>query len=253
MPTRRRDLLIIGGAVAAAIALPPVLRHVSGRRFDFEPISGLPGFRRIDGQGVTLAVPVALLGIDRPTAEETRWVEVARRDPCRAVFGPGGWPEKGIVPVALFTDYNCPNCPEASALLRDLVRGGAAIAPVWHDYPILGPASERSARLAIAAGRQGAYDAAHRWLMHRALPPGPVGLRRMAEALALDAEQLAADAISGETAAILNRSRAAAAILGIAGTPSIVVGQTRVTGNLGAEAMQRLIALEAAETGTPCG
>lgn len=253
MPARRRDLLIIGGAVAAAIALPPVLRRVRQETFDFEPISGLPGFRRIEGQGVTLAGPVALLGIDRPEAAELRAIEAARRDPCGAAFGAGGWPRGGAVPVALFTDYNCPNCPEASRLLRRLLDKGAPIRAVWHDLPILGPASERGARLAVAARRQGAYDAAHRWLMHRALPPGPVGLRRMAEALALDPGQLAEDAASGETSADLARSRAAAAVFGVAGTPGFVIGRTRVIGNLPMRAMERLIALEAQQADPPCG
>ncbi len=252
MSTRRSDFLIIGGAIAVAVATPPLLRRVQRSRLAFEPIAQLPGFRKIEGQGVTLSGPVVLVGIDRPSQAEDRAIEAAMADPCTAAFGAQGWPKGGPLPIAVFSDYNCPNCPQASAQLRQLQSSGAAVRIVWHDLPILGPASERAARLAVAAGMLGAYEAAHGWLMHRAIPPGPAGARRLAAAISLDEHDLARLAQGPDVAARLAKTRAAAAAFGVLGTPTMIVGRTRVTGTLPDETLEKLIKREISEVTPLC-
>ena len=63
MPMRRRDVLIAAGAVGLAIAAPRAARLFKPP-FDFEPIPGLPGFRRLTGGPLSAAGDVFLAGIE---------------------------------------------------------------------------------------------------------------------------------------------------------------------------------------------
>jgi protein-disulfide isomerase len=101
-----------------------------------------------------------------------------------------------------------------------------------------------AARVAIAAGFQGAYEPVHMHLMRTVLPPGPGPIRRLAERFALDPEQLAVDTRSARVTAELDRSKAVASVFGLFGTPSIIVGSTIVIGYIRKQSMHELIEIE---------
>ena len=88
--------------------------------------------------------------------------------------------------------------------------------------------------------------------MTKVLPPGPTGLRRMAQELDLDPDQLIADANSSAVAAELRRARALAGALGVIGTPTTVVGRTIVVGSITASSLEQLIELEQSDPILPC-
>jgi hypothetical protein len=111
---RRRDLLIVLAAVGAAVALPPYLRRRAGI-FEFEPIPGLPGFRRLPTGAVSggSGSDFILTGLTPTSPQQADLRRKVAQDPCKAVFGAKGW-AAGDLPVAVFTDYNCPYCPTLS-------------------------------------------------------------------------------------------------------------------------------------------
>lgn len=248
MPLRRRDLLIAAGLVGATIALPRLVR-LTGPEFSFEPIPGLPGFRRLSA-GSLSGVQVALAGIEPANEHSLRRQQSIANDPCGAGFGEQ---PPGLVPVAVFTDYNCPYCPTLSGMVIDLIATGAPIAVTWHDLPVLGPRSVAAARAAIAAGRQDRYLPVHEHLMHRVLRPGPQALRDLARRFGMDPEQFLRDEASPETRERLAHSNAVAAGFGIIGTPSTLVGRTLVIGRIDRGRLERLIALEQQAGAMPCG
>lgn len=249
---RRRDLLVVGAAVALAVALPPLLRR-RGEPFAFEPIPGLPGFRRLPTGSISggSGGDFILTGMSPATPRQTALRRAVAADPCGAVFGADGWPE-GDLPVAVFTDYNCPYCPTLSALVIDLIDSGAPIAVTWHDLPILGPRSQAAARAAIAAGQQGQYLPVHDRLMQSVLRPGPAALRQLADQFGLDPDRLQDDASSPATETRLEQSAAIAAVFGIVGTPAILVGSTLVVGDISRDDLSRLIELERAAPFAAC-
>ncbi|MEX0339708.1 MAG: DsbA family protein [Arenibacterium sp.] len=237
---RRRDALIAAAAVISVVTAPRLIERFRDE-FAFEPMPRLPGFRRLQTGSVSSLDP-ALIGVDAPSPQQIEMRHLALQGPCNAVFGP--LPEDGAVPVAVFTDYNCPFCPQASEEIVELVAEGAPVRISWHDYPVLGPRSEAAARVAIAAGKQGAYAPVHLHLMRSVLKPGPRAIRRLAEDFGLDPEQLAEDAESPETTVELERTKAAASVFGLFGTPSIIVGHTVVVGHLRKQSMKKLIEME---------
>ncbi|MBJ6372093.1 DsbA family protein [Sedimentitalea arenosa] len=247
---KRRDVLILAGLAAVVVALPRA-RRLGEPEFEFETIPGLAGFRRLSGGSVS-SLPIALVGIDTLSAEQNALRRAIASSPCDSLWHDGGAPAPGIVPVAVFTDYNCPYCPTLSETVIALQEAGEPIAVRWQDLPLLGPRSEDAARAALAAERQDAYLPLHRHLMRSTLRPGEAQLGTLAESFGLEPSQFVEDAASEEVAARIERSRALADVFGIVGTPSLVVGRTLVVGTIEERDLRRLIALEAAMPPGPC-
>ena len=260
---RRRNLLRAGLALFMVAGLGGGWAVFSGRGREIGPleeIPGLPGFLRAGGGPVSrrgdfligIAPPPGEEGADpaaRAAAETAARAEreVLLRDPCAALFDPP--PPPGIVPIAFFTDYNCPYCRVMTGVLSRLEADpGAGVKIYRHELAILGEASEMAARGAIAARRQGAGEPFHRRLMRSRFLADENYMRRLAEGMGLDAEQLLTDMASPETGAEIARTRALARILAINGTPGLVVGRIVVVGEI---APARLEALIAHERGAP--
>ena len=236
---RRRDLLI-GATLIGGVALLRQAALTMGPDFTFSPLPHLPGFRSVTGGAASSPGP-ALVGLDRPSPRQMRHRATVRANPCRALFGTV---PAGSVPIALFTDYNCAYCPEVSRLVDRIDGEGTGLHVVWHDLPILGPRSVAAARAAAAAGRQGAYMPAHRVLMDGILPPGPAALRRLATDLGIDADRFLAEIDGSDVSETLERTDATATVVGIAGTPALMIGRTLWVGSIDADRLTRLIAIE---------
>ncbi len=152
---RRAALL---GALAAAVgawwAWPSVAQLFVGD-FDFEPLDDPRGFRRI-AAGETSGMPSPFFGLEAPDAQrQATPEEEVRADLCAGLFG--GSPPAGVVPIASFSDYNCPFCRVLTEILSNLEeRAGGGVRITWHEWPRLGPTSVSAARAALAADMQGA-------------------------------------------------------------------------------------------------
>lgn len=239
--TKRRDLLIWGGALVAGVGLSTWIRN---RRapLTFTPLETPAGFRMLDGQpGGASGIGAALFaGLDAPRPQDTDRFNSVSADPCAALFGT----PDDTLPVAVFSDYFCPYCARHSRVLEELAANRNDIRLILHEWPILTPRSEELARLALAARKQGDTWAAHHWLMTHALPPGPAGARRFAEALALDADQLMRDAGSAETSRHIATSGALARLFRLSGTPGTVAGRTLILGAVEPDVLDQIIDLE---------
>lgn len=247
---KRRDLLVFGGIIAGIASVQAVIRRWPAS-FEFSDIKGLPDFRVLELGAASLVADPLFVGLERPSDEARALQDQVRAAPCPAVFGPPTWSTDKI-PLTVFSDYYCPNCPALSRTVRTLEREGAPIHVRWTDLPILGPRSEDAARLALAAQQQDAHGAAHDFLMSRPVPPGPVGARIVAEALGLDSTRLAADAHGPKTQEQLDQANAIAAVFGIFGTPATLVGRTLVIGRIEKRDLNRLIRLEIEEGAFGC-
>ncbi len=247
---RRRDALWIMGALGVAVAIPPVLRRIP-TSFTFEPIAGFDGFRRVQGGAVSGGVdPFFGLGARLPD-QEALPLEMSK-DPCLSLFGPLGWDEN-TVPVAIFSDFNCPYCKDLERRLIALRDGGAPIRLVWHEMPLLGQSSYRSARAVLAARFLGREDAARQYLQNTPLRPGPTALAAMADHLQVPDDMLLREFDGARVSAALTESLSLGQRLGIPGTPGTVIGRTLVIGAIKDADIKALIDLERATPQTACG
>ncbi len=249
-PPRRRRLVLAGGLGLLAVAgLGGGFRVFSGRGGEtgpLEEIPGLPGFLRAGGGAVSRRGDF-LIGIAPPEGPAAPGPQEIAADPCAALFSPP--PPPGVVPIAFFTDYNCPYCRVMTGILARLEADpGAGVRIYRHELAILGAASEMAARGALAARAQGAYDAFHRRLMRSRFLADANYMRALAEGMGLDAGRLLADMTTPETEAELARTKALARLLGINATPGLVVGRIVVVGEI---SPARLAALIEHERGAP--
>ena len=213
------------------------------------PDKGLPLPSRKIVEDIVRDYLLANPGVLREAADPSRQLVANVRDLRQEIVGQPGVPAEGdpsgSVTVVEFFDYGCRYCKRSMDAVRTaLDQPGVRVE--LREYPILGPGSERAARLALAADLQGRYLEAHNALMEREggyegedLP------EELASAVGLDAARLRADMASAEVAGRIAANRQLAGRLGVTGTPAFLfLGPTSVEvspGALDATRMAELI------------
>lgn len=171
-----------------------------------------------------------------------------------ALLNAPGFPYEGPpdapVTMLVFSDYACGVCRKVEPWWRAAVREAGDVRVVHRDWPILGPASVRAARVALAAGRQGLYAPVHQVLM-RTGQHHEAALRQAVVAAGGDWARLESD-LSKDSAAIdrlLARTAQDAFQLGFGGTPGYLIGPIRIAG--GASLRQFTEAIDRARVDRP--
>ncbi len=236
--------MAVGGALALGASASAVLRR--GPEFAFEDIPGLPGFRRLVAgdlsRGLNPLAAVDALRNSTAAASDTSLCEdlwqARDADDLR-------------VPVASFSDYNCPYCRILTPELASLETEGLIVV-TWHELPLLGDPSRIAARAALAADVQGQYIAFHNRLMRARFVPNTDYVLELATSTRLDLDRFRTDFFGTGVTTRIATSIALAEVLGLPGTPSLVVGRTVVIGAIPIPRLKRLISLEASEGTAPC-
>jgi protein-disulfide isomerase len=156
---------------------------------------------------------------------------------------PEGGNPAGDVTLVEFFDYNCPYCRSVAPTLVELRGADPGLRLVYKEFPILGPGSEAAARAALAAERQGKYQALHDALMQAREKLVEADVFGAAQAVGLDLDQLKRDMADPAIEAAIARNRALAAALGIDGTPGFVIADRVVPGALDRPTLEGLIAV----------
>ena len=239
-----RGLALGGGYLVAGRALPSLPWF--GDDFEFEDVERPAGFRRIRAGETTAGAFDPFAGIRSTDPAETAPPALAaiERDVCTALFE--GWsPGSGTVPVASFSDYNCPICRVTIRRIAqtEQVQDGTAEV-TWHELPILGETSVLAAKAALAANRQGAYAAFQDRLLRSSFQPTDGYIDALASDLGLDHDRLVSDMGSPDIEARIDRSLALRDVFGFRGTPALLVGRTVVEGDISETMLARLIEVE---------
>ncbi|MEV8467846.1 DsbA family protein [Fluviibacterium sp. DFM31] len=236
IPSNRRGFLALGGAVAL-LAGAPALWRVFAPGLSAPPHPSVPGFFQLEQGAVTGAFD-PLVGLQ----DGPRIAPAEITDLCAALFRA---PLEGRVPLAYFTDINCPFCRTMEPWITAL--DPATVAVTVHDLPLLGAASVAAARAIVAAEYQGAASKMRSRLHRTRFQPDPPYLTALAEGLGLDAPRLLQDMERPEVTARIATSLGLAARFQIPGTPALVVGSVLAVGNRSKAEVQSLI--DQAETG----
>ena len=161
-------------------------------------------------EATAAAVAQAALGRNRPALERDA------RDPV-------GGNAKGKVVLTEFFDYRCPYCKASAPELPALLKRHPDVRLVYKEFPILSPESDMAARLALAAGRQGKYEAAHQGLMKAPKLDDATTAAVLTQA-GVDVAKARVDAQSPEITAQIADIHALGREIGVTGTPAFIVG-----------------------------
>lgn len=216
-------------------------------QFDFVELDKPAGFRAIrseefsSGWDLLTGMPDGRISAVSPDGERIG------RGFCRALFKADAL-EPGVVPIAYFSDYRCPYCRVLSEQFAEIgAAAGDAVHIAWHEWPVLGRASEEAAKAALAARRQGAYAAFHRRLMDSRFVPTPAYLRNLSDEISLDGQRLLQDMEAPEVEREIAQTRELAKLFRFPGTPGLVVGRTVVIGAISETRLRALIERERQE------
>jgi protein-disulfide isomerase len=149
----------------------------------------------------------------------------------------------GDVTLVEFFDYRCGYCRIMAEPMQELIAQDPELRIVMKEFPILGPDSLLASRAALAAHRQGGYEAMH-WALLAANRIDEAVIRELAEDQGLDVDQLLADMQAEPVAAHIQENIRLAQGLNINGTPSFVIGQTVLPGAVPVERLVGLVAEE---------
>lgn len=185
------------------------------------------------------------------TAAEAQEAARARaqiqNDPVAPTFAPKGHD----VTLVMFTDYQCPFCRKVHPVLEELKRTDPKVRIVYRDWPIFGAPSVEAARAAIASTYQGKHTAFNDALMAM---PGKVssqGIRAAADKAGVDWTRLQADLAKHEDEidAALGRTSKYAAMMGLSGTPALLVGRYLIPGAIDIGSLREAVKLARANPG----
>ena len=211
----------------------------------YSDIPGLTPFRELTTAGSLSTASGLLTGLGAPApADTTQQARIAavRADPCSALFGPQADPR---LPIAFFSDFNCPNCRVLEAILtRYDAENPDTIRIIHHELPMLGADSVTASKAVLAADRQGGYDAMRNRLLRARLVSDVNLMLAIAKSVGLEGPRLLADMQSPALEAALDQSRAIANVFGFYGTPSTVIGRTVFLGALPEVDVRQIIADE---------
>ena len=206
----------------------PIIGDIFSGGFETTDIPNMPGFRKIGDGSISAAGFDPFLGVD------------PNRIPPSPLIGTISdnlhYEQGGGVPVAEFTDYNCPYCKILAEDVHALEETGA-ITLSLHHLPLLGDDSVAASRVALSVGD----PMFHRDLMSSRFRVTGDYARRLAQ----DQNRDIGPITQGD--AHIGRSKALAARFGIIGTPALVVGRTLVIGQISAPRLSRLVEIERKE------
>jgi len=245
-PWRRRA--IFAGSLLAVVGWVIGAPRLASRwptRLAFRGLPGLSPFRELETEG-TLSTGaglfVGLEGATPPDAAQDARIAAVRADPCKALFGQQ---TDSRLPVAFFSDFNCPNCRVLDAILLDYdAANPGTIRIIRHELPLLGAASTIASQAVLAADRQGGYQAMHDRLMRTRMVTDLKFVVAIADAAGLDGQRLVADMRTPEIASALEMSKAIASVFGFYGTPSTVIGHSVFMGAIPAADVAQIIEAE---------
>ena len=153
---------------------------------------------------------------------------------------------QGSFTIYEFTDYNCGYCKRVFQPLQDLLAEDDDIRLVVKEFPILSQTSVLAAQAGIAAQAQGVFPDFHAAMMTSRGAITMDSIIAAAQSAGADIDRLQEDMNSPVTAAIIDRTRAAAQALQISGTPGLVIGSQVIPGAISIEQMREIVAAERA-------
>ena len=149
--------------------------------------------------------------------------------------------QQGDVTIIEFFDYNCGYCKSVVDILSTRMAADGQLRVAFIEFPILGKASVYAARVALAAAKQGRYEAFHFALMRNRGRLNREVVRSHAEQIGLDWAQVERDIKTPEITQAIERNQALAQNLGISGTPVFIIGDELVPGAITEITLKSLI------------
>ena len=167
----------------------------------------------------------ALLGTTQPLVDLGAPVD-PDRDHIRG-------PDRAIVTIVEYGDFECPYCGQAEPVLRELLAGHGDVRYVWRHLPLtdVHPDAQLAAEAAEAAAEQGAFWPMHDLLLRHQDALLMPDLVRYATEAGIDPARFRARLASRADAARIAEDVDSADLSGVSGTPTFFINGRRHYGS----------------------
>ena len=199
------------------------------------------GAAGVGGGGDAYAQSNARAAAASSSAEAQRIRHEIQNDPVAPTVAPKGYD----VTIVFFSDYQCPYCRKVHPVLEALLSEDRKVRLVYRDWPIFGAASTEAARVAIASKYQGKHAAFNAALMQSRGKLSSESIRAAADRAGVDWTKLQRDLTQhrSEIDETLGRSNRYAAMMGLSGTPAMLVGKYLIPGAVDLPKMRQAVAM----------
>jgi len=197
------------------------------------------------GDGLTRAYLIRNADVLPEMAQNLQRLETAKRlasvgvDVTRPFPGAVLGNPQGTKTIVEFSDYACGYCRATAPELAAMVAADPQLKIVIREWPIF-QGSENTARMALAAARQGKFKAFHD-AMYELGPPNADSIRAAAAKAGIDMARARIDGASEEVTRELAQNMALAQQLGFTGTPSWVINGQIHEGAIGRAALEAAV------------
>jgi protein-disulfide isomerase len=154
-------------------------------------------------------------------------------------------PKDADVTLVMFSDYQCPFCRKVHPVLEQLRSEDKKVKIVYRDWPIFGAGSVEAARAAIAAQYQGKHAAFNDAMMKTQGKVTSQSVRAAANKAGVDWARLQADlkTHAADIDGAIDRTSRYAAMMGLSGTPGMLVGPYLIPGAIDLAGLRKAVAL----------
>jgi protein-disulfide isomerase len=149
---------------------------------------------------------------------------------------------KGTESLVVFMDPYCGYCKKFHGELASLLSTNKNVKITFIDIPIMGPDSIIAVKAMIAAKAQGKYDQLQKAIFSADKHLTKKQILKIADSLGIDKKQLETDMKSKGTQAQIDHNSDLAKTLGINGTPTLILGESKVIpGFVSAEEVNKML------------
>lgn len=157
--------------------------------------------------------------------------------------GPSKGPATAPITIVEFSDYECPYCVRAEAVVKEVLAAYPdKIRVVYRDYPLpMHAKAPKAAEAAHCAGDQGKYWEMHDKLFANAQKLDVADLKAHAREVGVDGAKFDQCLDSGEKAKVVEMHKKAGDDAGVSGTPAFFVNGRLLSGAQPLEAFRAII------------
>jgi len=168
-------------------------------------------------------------------ASQRRSVLEERADLLNSPLTPSSGEPSAAVTIIEFYDYQCPPCIISHPEVEQIRVAEPDVRILFGQLPIYGSHSIMAARAAIAAHRQGHFNAFHAALMTTSAHLDMDSIYATAAEVGLDVEKLQVDMRDPKVLQYLEEIRLLAEALDVTGTPAFIIGDAILSGGATAD------------------
>jgi protein-disulfide isomerase len=189
---------------------------------------------------LTLGIGAASAQTTRPVAPAV-WNSVLASPRVTPVAGAA----QGDVTIVEYFDYNCPDCRALDPKVKQLLASDPGVRLIRKDWPVFGDVSAYAAYCSYAAAKQGKYQLAHDALITSKQDlDKKEDVQSVMRAAGFDMNKIDADVAQHqkEYSAIIASNEHETTMLGLKGTPGVVIGGQVVLGSIDYARLTSLVA-----------